>query len=159
MASKAFEKELQEWMKNGLSRYCLDECEVSCCEGEGLIQIDKGYEHLFKTYKLTGKKVPIKDQNSKKPYLFKSKKTGLWYFDGDACPNFDPKTKKCLIHNKYPRCALYPLVKTGKGYTIFSICSLHRLKNNQEPLKSLIKLCKKYKVLLLKEDISKLPKI
>jgi Fe-S-cluster containining protein len=159
MASNAFEKDLQKWMKKNLSPYCLDECGVSCCEGEGLIQIDKGYEKLFKTFRLSGKKVPIQGKNSKKPYLFQSKKTGLWYFDGDACPNFDPKNKRCLIHNQYPRCKLYPLLKTGKGYTIFSVCSLHRLGENQEPLKSLIQLCKKHKVRLFKENVDKLPKI
>jgi len=161
MKSEAFERELQKWMKKTLNPYCLDECEVSCCEGEGIIQIDKGYEYLFKTYGLTGKKVPIKNQNYKGPHLFKSKKTGLWYFDGKACPNYDPKTKKCLIHNQHPRCALYPLLKTEKpheGYTLFSICSLHKLKEDQEPLKSLIKLCKKHGIKLFKEDIRNLPK-
>ena len=153
-----FEIELQEWMKNTLNPYCLNECKTSCCDGEGVVQIDKGHEHLFKTYKLTGKKVPIKEQNSRGPHLFKSKDNGLWYFDGKTCPNYDPKTKKCLIHHQYPRCALYPLLKTGKpheGYTLFSLCSLHKLRENQEPLKSLIQLCKKHGFKLFKENIPK----
>ena len=67
---------------------------------------------------------------------------------------YDSKNKKCLIHNEYPRCKLYPLIKTKKpkeGYTLFSICSLHKLKENQEPLKSLIELCRKYGFKLTKE--------
>lgn len=156
MTSKIFEEELQEWMKTTLSPYCLGKCKTKCCECEGLIQIDKGYEHLFKTYKLTGKKVPIKKQDSKGPHLFKSKHNGLWYFWGYACPNYDPQDKKCLIHNQYPRCKLYPLVKTekpGRGYTLFSVCSLHKMKQNQEPLKSLMQLCKKHGIKLSKQKI------
>jgi Fe-S-cluster containining protein len=152
--SKIFEKELQEWMKNTLNPYCLNECKILCCDCEGEVQINKGYEHLFKTYKLTGKKVPIKKENYRGPRLFKSKHDGLWYFSGGACPNFDPKNKKCLIHNKYPRCTLYPLMKTEKpdeGYMLFSICSLHKLKEDQEPLKSLIQLCHKHGFKLSKE--------
>jgi hypothetical protein len=156
MESKLFESELQEWMKNTLSPYCLNECKISCCDCEGIIQINKGYEHLFKTYRLTGEEVPIKEQGSQGEHLFKSKQDGLWYFQGCACPNYDAKNKKCLIHNQYPRCALYPIVKAEKpkkGYTLFSVCSLHKLKENQEPLKSLIQLCKKHGFKLSKEKI------
>lgn len=156
MTYKEFEKELQEWMKNTLSSYCLNECKVSCCDCEGAVQIDRGYESLFQTYKLTGKKVPVEKQNFKGPHLFKSKYNGLWYFEGGTCPNFDIKNKKCLIHNQYPRCALYPIVKTEKpheGYTLFSVCNLHKLKDNQEPLKSLIQLCKKHGFKLFKEKV------
>jgi Fe-S-cluster containining protein len=178
MESDVFERELQEWMKNTLNPYCLGECKISCCDCGGTIQIDKGYEHLFKIYRLTGKKVPIQKQTRGEPHLFKSKDNGLWYFWGKTCPNYDAKNKKCLIHNEYPRCALYPIVKktlydssggflddpkskrfmdikTGKpneGYTLFSVCSLHKLKENQEPLKSLIQLCKKHGFKLFKEN-------
>jgi len=154
MESKTFEAELQEWMKDILNPYCLNECKISCCDCEGAVQIDKGYEHLFKTYKLTGKEAPIKKQDFKGPHLFKNKDNGVWYFTGGTCPNYDSKNKKCLIHNQYPRCALYPLVKIGKPqevYMLVSICSLHKLGDNQEPLKSLIQLCKKYGFKLFKE--------
>lgn len=151
---KNFEKELQQWMQNTLNPYCLKECKISCCDCEGAVQIDKGYETLFQVYKLNGKKVPIKKQNQSGEGLFKSKVNGLWYFEGGACPNYDKENKKCLIHNKYPRCALYPLLKTKNGYTIFSVCSLHKLKPNQEPLKSLIALAKKYNLTISKEKIN-----
>jgi hypothetical protein len=134
----------------------LNECKISCCDCEGAVQIDKGYEHLFKTYKTTGEKVKMKKQNSPGPHLFKRKYNGLWYFCGGPCPNYDLKNKKCLIHNEYPRCALYPIVKTSRpheGYTLFSICSLYALKENQEPLKSLIQLCKKHGFKLFREKI------
>ncbi len=156
MTQKEFEKELREWMKNTLSPYCLNGCKTSCCSGEGTVQIDKGYEYLFRIDRLTGKKISIGKQGSKGPHLFKSKHNGLWYFEGENCPNYDFKNKKCLIHNQYPRCTLYPLVKTEKpfeGYTLFSICSLHKMKENQEPLKSLIELCKKRGFKLFKEKI------
>jgi len=154
MESDTFEKELQKWMTNTLNPYCLNECKISCCDCDGAVQIDPGYEHLFKTYKLTGKKVKIQKQISKGPHLFKSKYNGLWYFEGGPCPNLDQKNKKCLIHNQYPRCKLYPIVRTERpreGYILFSICSLHKLKENQEPLKSLIQLCKKHGFKLFKE--------
>jgi len=154
MESDVFEKELQEWMKNTLSPYCLNECKISCCDCGGTIQIDKGYEHLFKIYRLTGKKVPIKKQSHRAPHLFNSERNNLWYFCGKTCPNYDTRNKKCLIHNEYPRCTLYPILRTGKpkeGYTLFSVCSLHKLKENQEPLKSLIQLCKKHGFKLFKE--------
>jgi Fe-S-cluster containining protein len=156
MESNLFEKELQEWMKNTLNPYCLNECKISCCDCEGAIQIDKGYEHLFETYKLTGEKVSITKKTRGLPHLFKSKHNGLWYFWGRACPNYDPKNKKCLIHNQYPRCALYPLIKIGKTgdkYVLSYVCGLHKLKENQEPLKSLIQLCKKHNVKLSKQKI------
>ena len=154
MSKELFEKELQEWMNTTLNPYCLNECKISCCDCEGAVQIDKGYEHLFKTYKLTGKAVPVKNQNESGSYLFKNEENGLWYFWGGACPNYDPKNKKCLIHGQYPRCKLYPLEKTGKeDYTLFSICSLHKLKADQEPLKSLILLCKKHGFKLYKEKV------
>jgi len=156
MSQKEFEKELQQWMKDKLNPYCLGECKTSCCSGEGSVQIDRGYENLFETFKLTGKKVAVGKFGDKNAHLFKSKENGLWYFEGGACPNFDEKNKKCLIHNQYPRCAIYPIVKTGKphgGYTLFSICELSRLKDNQEPLKSLIELCKKHGFKLFKEKI------
>ena len=73
MVSKCFEDELKKWMKNVLNPYCLNECKKSCCDCEGTIQIDKGYEHLFKTYKLTGKKVLIQKQTHRGAHLFKSK--------------------------------------------------------------------------------------
>jgi len=154
MKSDTFERELQEWMKNTLSPYCLNECKISCCDCEGTVQIDGGYEHLFKTYTLTGKKVLIKKQAQSGPHLFKSKDDGAWHFGGGSCPNYDAKNKRCLIHNEYPRCALYPIMKTEnswKEYTLFSVCSLHKLKENQEPLKSLIQLCKKHGFKLSKE--------
>lgn len=153
--TQAFEKELQEWMKITLSPYCLNECKISCCDCEGSVQIDRGYEHLFKIYRMTGEKVEIKKQNSAGPHLFRSKQNGLLYFTGKACPNYDTKNKKCLIHNEYPRCTLYPLVKTEKPneYLLFSVCGLHKLKENQEPLKSLIILCKKHGFKLIKEEI------
>lgn len=147
--SVIFEQELQKWMQEVLSPYCLNECKISCCDCEGTIKINKGYEHLFKTNKLTGEKIPVKEQNSIGAHLFEYK--GVWYFGGKTCPNYDVKAKKCLIHNEYPRCALYPLVKNKSGYMIFSVCSLHKLKENQEPLKSLIQLCKKHNLKLFKE--------
>jgi hypothetical protein len=158
MQEKLFEKELQEWMKTTLSPYCLNECKSSCCDGDGTIQIDKGYEHLFKTFKLTGKPIPLKNNANGESHLFRNKQNGNWYFSGKTCPNFDPKSKKCLVHNKYPRCELYPLIKTGrpnKGYTLFSVCSLHKLQENQEPLRSLVMLCKKYGFKFYKEKIWK----
>lgn len=150
---KNFEKELQEWMNNTLNPYCLKECKISCCSCEGAVQIDKGYEHLFQTYKTTGKKVEVRKQNFKGPHLFKSKYNGLWYFEGGACPNYDSKSKKCLIHGQYPRCSMYPIVKSEKKgeYLLFSICSLHKMKEDEEPLKSLINLCKKHGLKLKKE--------
>lgn len=156
MEQKLFEKELQKWMKETLNPYCLNECKISCCDCEGSVQIDPGYEYLFKKYRLTGKKVPVKKQDYKGPHLFKSKNNGLWYFSGKACPNYDIKNKKCLIHNQYPRCALYPIVKNenqNEGYTLFSVCSLHKMNEDKEPLKSLIALCRKYGFKLTKEKI------
>lgn len=151
-----FKSELQAWMKNTLSPYCLNECKTSCCDCDGVVQIDRGYEYLFKTNKLTGKKIPSKKQAHKGAHLFQIQNKGVWYFSGAACPNYDPNNKKCLIHNQYPRCALYPIVKNEdeKGYTLFSVCSLHKLKETQEPLKSLIELCEKYGLKLVKEKVS-----
>ena len=157
MESNKFENELKEWMNHTLSPYCLNECKTSCCDCEGVIQIDKGYEHLFKTYKITGEKVLSKKENPNGPHLFKRKENGLMYFEGKTCPNFDPKNKKCLIHNEYPRCELYPIMKSEnpeEGYLLFSVCSLHKLKESQEPLKSLIELCRKHGFKLTKEKIS-----
>lgn len=147
-----FQEELQSWMKNTLNPYCLNECKVSCCEGEGSVEIYPGYEHLFQTNKINNKKIPIKKENSKGEGLFKSKITGNWHFEGGPCPNYDSKNKKCLIHNQYPRCALYPLMETETGYMLFSICSLHKMSNNEEPLKSLLTLLKKYNLKLEKQE-------
>ena len=41
--------------------------------------------------------------------------------------------------------------KPDEGYILFSLCVLHKLKDNQEPLKSLIQLCGKYGFKLSKE--------
>lgn len=158
MEFNEFEKELQEWMKTTLNPYCLGECKISCCDCEGIIQIDKGYEHLFKKYRLTGRKIPVKKPNSPGDHLFKNKNNDLWYFCGKTCPNYDPKDKKCLIHNEYKRCAIYPLMEAENkedGYMLFSLCSLHKMKETEEPLKSLINLCKKHGLRLFKEGVNK----
>ena len=149
----AFKTELDKWFSNTLSPYCLNVCKKTCCDYDGAVRIDKGYEHLFKTYKLTGKKVPVQQMISEGPHLFKYKEDNHWYFEGGVCPNFDEKNKKCLVHNQHPMCKLYPLIKTNGGYTIFTVCELHGLNFNQEPLKSLFLLCKKYNFKLEKEVI------
>lgn len=156
-----FEKELQVWMQNILNPYCLNECKISCCDCEGAVQIDRGYEKLFQIYRKTGKPVKVKKENQPGEGLFKGKHNGIWYFEGGACPNYDKENKKCLIHNQYPRCTLYPLLKVGKtkgknGYSIFSVCSLHKLKESQEPLKSLIELARKHNLKIYKEEIDNL---
>ena len=149
---KKFEDELKIWMKKRLNPYCLNKCKQSCCDCEGSVQIDYGYKHLFEKFRSTGKKVPIKPQKFKGPHLFKEKRTGLWFFEGGACPNYDPKNKLCLIHNKYPRCTLFPLLKIKQGYMIFTTCALHQMNPDKEPLKSLIALCRKHKINLYAED-------
>lgn len=146
-----FKVELNNWMQNVLSLYCLKTCKKSCCDCEGAVKIDKGYEHLFQTYKLTGKKVPVKPMNSLGPHLFKFKEDNHWYFTGGACPNYNKENKKCLVHGQHPMCVLYPLIKIKDGYQIFSVCELHKLNFNQEPLKSLFLICKKYGLKLEKE--------
>ena len=140
--TKFFELELQDWMTNNLSPYCLNKCEHSCCDCEGHLEISPKYIHLFETYKLTGKKVPLKSKNFNGPHLHKS--GNMWFFEGGACPNFDAKNKLCLIHNKYPRCSFFPLLKTKHGYMLFSTCELHYMNVEKEPLKSLLVIFKKH---------------
>ena len=143
----AFKIELKAWMKNVLSPYCLKSCKDSCCDcsKEGNIHIDSGHEHLFKTFKLNGKKVPFKNKCLKigNPHLYKDN-LGHWYFTAGLCPNYNLKDKKCMIHNQHPMCALFPLEKTEEGYKIISVCGLYNGDMNQEPLKSLLELCKKH---------------
>ncbi len=149
----SFKLELNKWMETVLSPYCLKSCKKSCCDCEGAVKIDKGYEHLFQTYKLTRKKVSVKPMHSIGPHLFKFKKDNHWYFEEGICPNYDSKNKKCLVHNQHPMCVLYPLVKINGNYSLFSVCELHKLNFNQEPLKSLFLLCKKYGIKLEKENM------
>lgn len=146
-----FKSELNKWMEESLSPYCLKICKKSCCDCEGAVKIDKGHEHLFQTFKLTGKKVLVRPMNFKGPHLFKFKQDNNWYFEGGACPNYNKENKKCLVHGQHPMCNLYPLTKIKDGYAIFSVCELHNLNFNQEPLKSLFILCKKYGIKLEKE--------
>jgi Fe-S-cluster containining protein len=148
----AFKIELKAWMKNALSPYCIKSCKNSCCDcsKEGDILLDPGHEHLFKTFKLNGRKVPFRNDGFKNgPHLYKDN-LGHWYFTGGICPNYDPKDKKCMIHNQHPMCALFPLVKEDGGYRIVSACGLHKMDINQEPLKSLIEIFKKHGLKLIK---------
>ena len=50
-------------------------------------------------------------------------------------------------------CALYPLEKIEDGYNLVISCSLSKLKEDQEPLKSLIEIFKKYDVKLTIKSI------
>lgn len=143
-----FKTELKNWMKNSLSPYCLNSCKSSCCEcfGEECIYIDKGHEHLFKTYRLNGKKVIFSNKKLKSniPHLYKD---GLnWYFTGGTCPNYDPKNKKCIIYNKHPMCALFPLEKIDEGYKIIDCCEIYKMNLSQEPLKSLVEIFRKHRI-------------
>jgi Fe-S-cluster containining protein len=146
----AFRTELKAWMKDVLSSYCMKSCKDSCCDcsnGEA-IKIDKGHEHLFQAFKLNGRKVPFSDKSIKKPHLYKDNLD--WYFTAGLCPNYNPKDKKCLIHNQHPMCALFPLVKKDEGYEIVSTCELSKMDMNQEPLKSLLELCGKHGIKLIR---------
>lgn len=146
----AFKIELKSWMKNVLSPYCIKLCKDSCCDcsKEGDILIDEGHEHLFKTFKLNGKKVPFSNKVLNKPHLYRDN-LGKWHFTAGICPNYNPKDKKCMIHNQHPMCALFPLVKVDEGYKIFSTCGLSKMDINHEPLKSLIEICKKHGIKLM----------
>ena len=144
-----FNTDLKLWMTKKLNPYCLKKCRQSCCDCEGHLEISPKYISLFKKYKLTNKKVPVEKKNFKGPHLYKDKK--MWFFEGGACPNYDTLHKSCLIHNKYPRCALFPLLKTKHGYMIFSTCELHKMDLKKEPLKSLVVLFKKYGEILYLE--------
>ena len=152
----AFENELKIWMKNNLSPYCLTTCKDSCCDcsKEGFIPIDEGYEHLFKKFKIDRRTVPFSNKISKKgkPHLYKDE-IGNWYYSGSFCPNYNPKDKKCMIHNQHPMCALFPLIKKEKEYQIVLACPLHKMEFNEEPLKSLFELCNKHGVKLCKQKI------
>ena len=145
----AFKTELKAWMKDVFSPYCMKSCKDSCCDcsKEGDIHIDAGYEHLFKTFKMNGQKVPYSNKFIKKSHLYKDN-SGHWHFTFGLCPNYNPKDKKCMIHNQHPMCALFPLVKTEGGYRIVSTCELHKMDINQEPLKSLLELCEKHGIKL-----------
>lgn len=149
--NKAFENELKIWMKNNLSPYCLTTCKDSCCDctSEGFIPIDEGYENLFKTFKLSKRKVPFSNKITKKgkPHLYKDE-AGNWYFTGSLCPNYDPKSKKCMIHNQHPMCTLFPLMRDNQDYKINSACELYKMNPNEEPMTSLIELCNKYNIKL-----------
>jgi Fe-S-cluster containining protein len=150
----AFKTELKAWMNNVLSPYCMKTCKYSCCDcsKEGDIKIDVGHEHLFQTYKLNGRKVHFSNKHKAgKPYLYKDC-FGQWHFTGGLCPNYNPKEKKCFIHNQHPMCALFPLAKKQEGYEIVSTCELSKMDIAQEPLKSLIEICKKHNVELILHD-------
>ena len=144
-----FKAELKKWMKTNLSPYCLNTCKDSCCEcfNEECIYIDRGHEHLFKINKINGKKVCFTNKKLKSniPHLYKDK-SGNWYFTGGTCPNYDSKNKKCMIYNKHPMCALFPLEETNKGYKIVNCCEINKMNASQEPLKSLVEIFKKHKI-------------
>jgi hypothetical protein len=150
---KGLKAELKAWRNNILSPYCLNSCKHSCCDCsiEGEIPIDRGFEHLFKTFKTTGKKVHFSNKTLKagKPHLYWFDKDNLC-FTGGLCPNYNPETKKCLIHNQHPMCALFPLEKTSEGYGIISACELYHMDWSQEPLKSLTEIFKKHGVKLMR---------
>jgi len=130
-------------MNDILTPYCLNECDETCCKGT--IRIDKGSVRLFKTFKLTGKEVPVADEDCKKPHLYKSKSTKNWYFDGDYCPNYNPENKYCLVHSKHPMCDLFPLVNIIKdSYKLSRTCKIHGGLLFNNPLETLAKLCKKH---------------
>jgi len=147
----AFKIGLKAWMRDSLSHYCLESCKDSCCDCSkaGDIHIDAGHEHLFKAFKMKGIKVPFMNISSKKPHLYKDY-AGHWHFTSGICPNYNPETKKCMIHNQHPMCALFPLAKADEGYKIISACELGKMDANQEPLKSLLELCKKHGIELIK---------
>jgi hypothetical protein len=147
-----FKIELKKWMKNSLSPYCLNSCKNSCCEcfNDECIYIDRGYEHLFKTNKLNGKKVCFSNKKLKPniPHLYKDGPD--WYFTGGICPNYDSKNKKCMIYNQHPMCAIFPLEKIDEGYKIVDCCEIHKMDPSQEPLKSLFEIFKKNKMPLIR---------
>jgi len=145
-----FKTEIKEWMKNVLSPYCLKECKNSCCDctKEGGIPIDFGHEHLFKTFKIGGKKVHFSNDGKNGPHLYKDKH-GRQHFTGGLCPNYDLKNKKCLIYNQHPMCALFPLGKTEEGYQLISACELNKMNPEKEPLKSLLAIFKKHGIILI----------
>ena len=147
-----FITELKNWMKNSLSPYCLNSCKNSCCVcfNDECIYIDRGYEHLFKTNKLSGKKVRFSNKRllSNIPHLYKD---GMdWYFTGGICPNYDSKNKKCMIYNQHPMCAIFPLEKTDVGYKIVDCCEIYKMNPGQEPLKSLFEIFRKHNISLIK---------
>jgi len=148
----AFKSELKEWMKKILSPYCIDKCKDSCCDcsEKGEIHIDQGHQRLFQTDKLTGQKVRFSNEKINRPRLYKI--SDSWHFSGGLCPNYNPKTKSCLIYNQHPMCALFPLVKVKDAYFIVSSCELYKMDSDKEPLKSLILIFKKHKIRLFKEE-------
>ena len=134
-------------MTDILTPYCLNECDETCCKGT--IRIDPGYVRLFKTFKLTGKEVPVAGEDCKKPHLYKSQSTKKWYFSGDYCPNYNPEIKHCLIHSKHPMCDLFPLVNLGNdSYQLSKSCKIHSGLLFNNPLETLAKLCKKHDIKL-----------
>ena len=145
-----FKIELKAWMKNVLSPYCLKSCKNSCCDcsKEGDIKIDLGHEHLFKTFKRDGRKVPFSNTGKNGPHLYNDR-LGQQYFTGGLCPNYNSRDKRCLIYNKHPMCALFPLGKTEEGYQLISACELHKMDAGKEPLKSLLEIFKKHGIILI----------
>jgi len=144
---KSFNAVLKVWMANSLSRYCLNECRRTCCQGQ--IRIDKGYEKLFNKFKVTGKEVPLRPENYKGPHLFKDKSNIQWYFKVGLCPNYHPATKYCLVHNKHPMCSVFPLEKVSDDkYYLSPFCELYGMLRNEKPLQDLILLCKKEHITL-----------
>lgn len=143
-----FIADLKIWQKEVLSPYCLKTCKNSCCDcsNEGVIHIDQGHEYLFKKFKMNGRSVPYRNfinpgSKINSPHLFRDK-AGNWYFSGGLCPNYNPKDKKCMIHNQHPMCKLFPLVKEGeKEYKLVTSCELYKMDENKEPLKSLLEIC------------------
>ena len=136
-------------MANSLSHYCLNDCKDSCCKLSP-IEIDKGYEHLFKIFRLSEEKVPIRTrETAKDPCLFQDDYSKTWYFKGDACPNYNSENKQCFVHNQHPMCSLFPLIYPSENsYSLSKSCEVHMMFPDKEPLKSLIMLCKKHDISL-----------
>jgi Fe-S-cluster containining protein len=154
---KSFESDLKKWMDNSLSHYCLNDCRGSCCKLSP-IEIDKRQVHLFKTFRLTGEKVPIKTRDAKGPCLFQDDYPKIWYFKGEQCPNYNPENRQCFVHNQHPMCSLFPLIYPSENsYSLSRACEIHMMFPDKEPLKSLIMLCKKHDITLYGKSRGDMP--
>ncbi len=133
-------EDIESWMKNLLSEYCLNTCITNCCDYDSFISTQEA---------------PFMEKGGVElePLLGKIYNTLFGYRKPEGpCPYYDRETRKCLEHENPLRpevCKVFPrnLDKEKKIVTIHDACELAQISQEElfeSPLAGLMEICKKH---------------